>query len=152
VYVETLSSSGQPRGKPLRLSTGLGVTSISVSADGRRLAYAAYTARSNVWSIPIPAGAPVTTAGSTPVTRGNQVIESMRVSRDGRWLVYDSDLLGNANIYRMPLSGGLRRQLTTSTAEEFAPDLSPDGRFVAYHSWRTGTRDIEVEGAGRRPS
>ena len=145
VYVETLSSSGQPRGKPLRLSTGLGVTSISVSADGRRLAYAAYTARSNVWSIPIPAGAPVTTAGSTPVTRGNQVIESMRVSRDGRWLVYDSDLLGNANIYRMPLSGGPPEQLTTSTAEEFAPDLSPDGRFVAYHSWRTGTRDIEVK-------
>jgi Tol biopolymer transport system component len=147
VYVVTLSSSGKPRGTPQRLSTGLGATSISLSADGRRLAYAAYNARSNVWSLPIPQGAegPVTTAGATPVTRGNQVIESMRVSHDGRWLVYDSDVLGNANIYRMPLGGGAPEQLTTNTAEEFAPDLSPDGRYVAYHSWRTGTRDIEVK-------
>jgi Tol biopolymer transport system component len=145
VYVVTLSSSGQLRGKPQRLSTGLGATAISLSADGRRLAYAAYTARSNIWSLPIPAGTPVTTNEATPVTRGNQVIESMSVSRDRRWLVYDSDLLGNANIYRVPLAGGVAEQLTSNPAEEFAPDLSPDGRYVAYHSWRSGTRDIEVK-------
>ncbi len=145
VYAVTLTSSGRPRGEPERLTTGLGCLSISVSGDGRRLAYAVYSARSNIWSLPIPEGGPVTAEAATPVTSGSQVIESMRASRDGRWLLYDSDLRGNSDIYRIPLDGGQPEQLTNDLADEFAPDLSPDGRSVAYHSWRTGTRDIEVK-------
>ena len=92
VYAVSLSSrSGRPRGEPVRLSTGLGAISISLSADGHKLAYAVYGSRSNIWALPIPAGAPITATGATPLTSGNQVIESMRVSRDGRWLVYDSE-------------------------------------------------------------
>jgi TolB protein len=45
----------------------------------------------------------------------------------------------------MPLSGGQPEQLTSDPADEFAHDLSPDGRAITYHSWRTGTRDIEVK-------
>ncbi len=145
VYAVAVASSGRPRGEPERLTTGLGGLSVSLSADGRRLAYAVYTARSNIWSLPIPEGAPVTTEAATPLTSGNQVIESMRVSRDGRWLLYDSDLRGNADVYRMPVDGGEPEQLTSDPADEFSPDLSPDGRSVAYHSWRTGTRDIEIK-------
>ena len=145
VYAVALSPSGRPRGEPTRLSTGLGAISISLSSDHRRLAYAVYSARSNIQSLPIPAGAPVEANAATPVTTGNQVIESMRVSRDGRWLLYDSNLRGNSDIYRIPLTGGQPEQLTSDPADEFAPDLSPDGRAVAYHSWRSGTRDIEVK-------
>jgi eukaryotic-like serine/threonine-protein kinase len=145
VYAVTVASSGRARGEPRRLTTGLGAISISLSADGRRLAYAVYSARANIWSLPIPGGASVTDAAATPVTTGSQVIESMRVSHDGRWLVYDSDLRGNADIYRIPIDGGQPEQLTSQPADEFAGDLSPDGRAIAYHSWRTGTRDIEVK-------
>ena len=145
VYEIRLSSSGRPRGEPIRLTTGLGATSISLSVDGRRLAYAVYTARANIWSLPIPTAGPVSTAGATQVTRGNQVIEGMRVSRDGRWLLYDSDLRGNADIYRIPLSGGVPEQLTNEPYDQFVPDISPDGSELVYHSWRTGTRDIEVK-------
>ncbi|HTH65382.1 MAG TPA: protein kinase [Gemmatimonadales bacterium] len=145
VYAMSLSSSGRSRGALTRLTTGLGAISISLSADGRRLAYAVYTARANIWSLPIPSGAPITADRAVPVTSGNQVIESMHVSLDGRWLLYDSDLHGNSDIYRMPLSGGSAEQLTDDPADEFAPDLSPDGRAITYHSWRTGTRDIEVK-------
>jgi Tol biopolymer transport system component len=73
------------------------------------------------------------------------VIEAMHVSPDGRWLLYDSDLRGNSDIYRIPVSGGPAEQLTDDPADEFAADLSPDGKAVTYHSWRTGTRDIEVK-------
>jgi Tol biopolymer transport system component len=73
------------------------------------------------------------------------VIEAMHVSRDGRWLLYDSDLRGNSDIYRIPVTGGAAEQLTDGPADEFAGDLSPDGRAITYHSWRTGTRDIEVK-------
>jgi Tol biopolymer transport system component len=145
IYAITLSSSGRPRGEPARLTTGLGAISISLAADGRRLAYAIYSARANIWSLPIPSGAPTSPNAATAVTNGSQVIEGMRVSRDGHWLVFDSDLRGNADIYRVPVSGGQPEQLTSDPADEFAPDLSPDGRAITYHSWRTGTRDIEVK-------
>jgi serine/threonine-protein kinase len=145
VYAISLTSSGRPRGVPARLTTGLGAISISLSADGHRLAYAVYAARANIWSLAIPTGVPTTTDAATQRTSGTQVIEAMRVSRDGRWLVYDSDLRGNSDIYRIPVGGGQPEQLTNDPADEFAPDLSPDGRSVAYHSWRTGTRDIEVK-------
>ena len=145
IYAVTLSRSGRPRGEPVRLTTGLGAVSISLSADGARLAYAVYAARANIWSLPIPDGAPADIREATPLTSGSQVIESIRVSRDGRWLLYDSDVRGNADIYRLPLGGGPPEQLTSEPADEFAPDLSPDGRAIAYHSWRNGTRDIEVK-------
>src|SRR5438067_6429375 len=45
----------------------------------------------------------------------------------------------------LPISGGPPEQLTTEQFDEFAADLSPDGRFVAYHTFRTGSRDIEVK-------
>ena len=145
VYAMTLASSGRPHGPLNRLTTGLGAISISLSADGRRLAYAVYSARANIWSLPIPLGAPITADRAIPLTSGSQVIEAMHVSRDGRWLLYDSNLRGNSDIYRIPLGGGPAEQLTDDPADEFAADLSPDGRAITYHSWRTGTRDIEVK-------
>jgi Tol biopolymer transport system component len=110
VYAKSLSSSGQSQGTVTRLTTGLAAISISLSADGRRLAYAVYSARANVWSLPIPSGAPITADRAIPVTSGNQVIEAMHVSRDGRWLLYDSDLRGNSDIYRIPVNGGPAEQ------------------------------------------
>jgi TolB protein len=45
----------------------------------------------------------------------------------------------------MPIAGGAVERLTTDPAAEFAPDLSPDGREVAFHSFRSGSRDIFVK-------
>ena len=143
IYAVIIESSGQPRGVPVRVTTGLGASSFALNADGTRLSYTLYTARSNIWSLPIAAAARPSEA--TPLSSGSQVIEALRVSADGRWLLYDSDRLGNADAYRMPVGGGEAEQLTSDPADEFAPDLSPDGRWLTYHSWRSGTRDIEVK-------
>jgi Tol biopolymer transport system component len=145
VYAQSISSSGRSQGPLTRLTTGLGAISMSLSGDGRKLAYAVYSARANIWSLPNPSGAPITADGATPVTSGTQVIEAMHVSSDGRWLLYDSDLRGNSDIYRIPVNGGPAEQLTDGPADEFSGDLSPDGKAITYHSWRTGTRDIEVK-------
>jgi serine/threonine-protein kinase len=145
VYAISLGSSGKVRGQPARVTTGLGATSVSLSGDGRRLAYAVYSARANIWSVPIPSSGSVSAESATPVTTGNQVIEAIRVSSDGRWLLYDSNLQGNSDIFRLPIGDGPSEQLTTDPVDEFAADLSPDGRTLAYHTWRTGTRDIEVK-------
>ena len=150
VYVVNLSSSGQPRGTALRLTTGLNAKTISISSDEKRLAYTVYTARANIWSAPIPANPPpggvtLTAANATAVTRGSQVIQGMRVSPDGRWILYDSDLRGHSDLYRMPIDGGTPEVLLSDSVDEFAPDLSPDGTTIVFHSFRSGTRGIETK-------
>jgi len=144
LYAVGINSSGGARGEAERLTTGLGAISISLSGDGSRLVHAAYTASSNLYVVPIPAGAPVTAATATALTTGNQVIEAVSISPDGRWIVYDSNLGGRSHIWRIPIGGGQAQQLTNGPADEFVGDLSPDGKQLAYHSWRRGTRDIEV--------
>jgi serine/threonine-protein kinase len=148
VYTVGIGADGHPRGDPQRLTVGAGVQSLSLSGDGKRIAYSVYSAKSNVWSLPVPTGVPVNTDAAVQVTIGSQVIESMQVSRDGKWLLYDSNRNGNSDIYRVAIGsapGATAETLTSEPFDEFQPSLSPDGRYVAYHSWRTGSRDIEVK-------
>jgi len=93
----------------------------------------------------VPTGAAVDASRAQPLTSGNQIVESMRVSRDRKWLVFDSTLHLNAEIFRMPIGGGPPERLTTDPADDFAGDLSPDGRELAYHSWRAGSRDVYIK-------
>ncbi|HEU4828559.1 MAG TPA: protein kinase [Gemmatimonadales bacterium] len=145
IYALDLDASGTARGEPVRLTTGLGAHTISLAADGRRIAYAAFSATSNIWALPIPSGGEaVSPYAAEQVTHGNQLVESFTVSPDGQWLLYDSNLAGNADLYRIPAAGGEPERLTTDPSDDFFPDLSPDGREVAFHSWRTGNREIFV--------
>jgi Tol biopolymer transport system component len=151
VYALRITRSGQASGQPVRLSTGLGAQSISISGNGSRFAYAVYSDKANIWSLPLPSRPPSSTAAATPVTTGSQVIEDVRLSRDNRWLYYDSDRAGNADAYRLPVAGGEPERLTTDPSDDFAPDPSPDNREVAFHSWRSGSRDIYVLPLDGRP-
>ena len=145
IYAQRVSGTGHPAGDAIRLTTGLGAHTFSLSADGRRLAYAAYISTSNVWAL-APAGRRVASAADAiRITQGNQTIENVNLSRDGQWLYYDSDLAGNMDLYRLRLATGVSERLNTDPADDFAPWPSPDGREVAFHSWRSGkSRDIYV--------
>ena len=151
VYAQRILRDGRPDGPTTRLTTGLGAQSISLSADGSRLAYALFTATSNIWSLPIPDGTPTSAASAVPLTSGTQIIENVTVSYEGRWLVFDSNVAGNADLYRMPVTGGEPERLTTDPGDDFAPTLSPDGTQVAFHSWRSGSRDLWVQPLDGRP-
>ena len=137
-------SGDRSRGPAIRLTTGLNAHTISLAADGSRLAFASLEIESNAWSIPLPANPPVTASGETQLTFGVQLVETADISSDGRWLVYDSDLGGNADLYRMALPNGTPERLTTDPSDDFFPDISPNGKEIAFHSWRGGSRDIYV--------
>ncbi len=113
IYSVDVSDDGHVRGEAARVTTGLGAQSIAFSTDRRRLAYAAYSARANLWSMPIPSRGPVDISRATPLTSGNQIVEMMRMSPDGKWVLYDSTLHGNADIFRIPTGGGPAERLTT---------------------------------------
>ena len=144
IYLVDVGARGV-RGAARRVTTGLNVQSIAFAASFDRLTYVTSAIRANIWSLPIPAGAPVDAASADAVTSSNQIVESITVSADGKWLMFDSTLHLNAEILRLPLDGGAAERLTTDPAEDFAPHLSPDGRTLAFHSWRTGSRDIYVQ-------
>ena len=145
IYSTEITEAGAVRGDPIRVTTGLGAYSIAFSINGRQLAYAAYTSRSNIWSVPLPSHGTVDLSSGRAVTKGTQTIEAMRVTRDGRWLLYDSNLHGNFDIFRVSLGDERVERLTTDPDDQFAPDLSADGQSLAYHSWRTRSRDIFVK-------
>jgi Tol biopolymer transport system component len=144
VYAVPIARGGGTAGDPVRLTVGLGAHSFSLSPDGSRLAYALFQETANLWSLPLPSDPSGARAQPTQITTGRQVIENMCLSRDGQWLVYDSDLAGSDDIYRMRLPAGVPERITLDPSDDFAPDLSPDGRQVAFHSWRSGSRDIYV--------
>jgi Tol biopolymer transport system component len=146
VYAVDVQADGRAGSEPCRVSMGLGVHSIALSAGGQRLAYVAYAARSNIWSVPVPSTGTVDASSATAVTAGNQIVEGLKVSRDGRWLVYDSTLFGNSQIFRVPIAGGPAERLTINSVDDFNADLSPDGNTVVYHSFQLGNRDIFTQG------
>ena len=143
IYVLPLRPDGSPRGEPTRVSFGLNVHSFSFDRETRRLTYAVYQERSNLWSLPIPSRPPVNTDGAVQLTSGSEVIEVMRAFQ-GRWVVFESDRQGSPDIYRIPVEGGTLERLTSEPGAEFAATLSPDGSEIAYHSFRDGTRDVFV--------
>jgi serine/threonine-protein kinase len=146
VFAERIAEDGRVRGQPVRLTTGLDAHTISLAANGSRLAYARFEIRSSIWDMPLPRGDGIaTTTGATRLTHANENIESFDVSRDGRWLVYDSDLTGRADIFRVPLSGGEPQRLTSDPTDHFNPSISADDGEVAFHAWTAnGSRDLFV--------
>jgi len=150
VYALDIDRDGEPVGEPRRVTTGLDALTISFSADGERLVYVEYTARANLWSLPI---SDTTASASTApaLTNEDQIVESVTVSPDGQWLVYDSNLFGNSDIFRIPVEGGTPERLTDHPTDDFAGSLSPDGSAIAFHSWRTGSRDVFVQPLDGQP-
>jgi Tol biopolymer transport system component len=60
----------------------------------------------------------------------------------GTQLVYDSDVDGNREIYKIPVTGGLPTRLTNNTAIDADPDWSPDGQKILFASDRGGPMSI----------
>src|SRR5262249_34216809 len=142
VFQLKLSDSGEALGEPLRVTTGLNALSIDLSKDGRELAYSLFLNKANLWSLPIPTTGPISAANARPLTTETQTIEWVSVTRDGKWIAFDSNRSGNQDIYRMLRSGGPPEQLTMDPHDDFAPSWSPDKKSIAFHSFRNGNRDI----------
>ena len=104
--------------------------------------------RANIWTAPISATATTSYSAMRPVTRENQRVEGVALSPDGKWLAYDANRRGNADVFRMPAAGGDPVQLTSDAGDDFEPAWSPDGKHLAFYSTRFGSRDVFTMTAG----
>jgi serine/threonine-protein kinase len=145
IYMLRLRRNGEPEAVPARITTGLNPDRLSLSADGRRLAWSVFSETANIRSIAVQVRDSVPLSEAPLLTSGNQIVEAVgNISPDGEWLYYHSDRSGNPDLWRIQVAGGHPVQLTTDPAGDFAPQVSPDGKEVVFHSLRTGSRQIFV--------
>ncbi|HEX7919171.1 MAG TPA: hypothetical protein VF454_07195, partial [Gemmatimonadales bacterium] len=144
IYQLDLRSDGTPRDAPRRISTGLDPEHLSLSRDGKKLAYSKLTESSNIWSLPRTPRSPRPLSEAHPVTTGARVIENFSISNDGVWLYFDSDQRGITHLYRKPLRGGPETQLTFEGSGDYAPRVSADGSEIAFHAQRGPGPDRDV--------
>jgi serine/threonine-protein kinase len=73
-------------------------------------------------------------------------IDEAEWSRDGRWLVYRTGTVaGVRDIFARRVEGDTTRvTVAAGVADEYAPALSPDGRWIAYASVESGQEEVYV--------
>jgi len=113
-----------------------GVAEVSVSPDGRRVAYAVSTAvmegdRSEWLSqvyVSSAAGGP-----AVQLTRGDKSATNPAWSVDGQWIAFLTPRAGpKSNLWRIPVDGGEAEQITDEKGGLTAFQWSPDGSQIAF--------------------
>jgi Tol biopolymer transport system component len=132
-------------GEPRRLALPLGSVTVTWMPDGKEIVYAAGQAAGftpSLWKIAVAGGEP----RRLPILGDSGVMPV--VSPSGRRLIYVR-LERDANLWRYdrPERAGdswQTRKLTTSTHMDSSPQISPDGRRIAFASTRSGSTQIWV--------
>ena len=109
-----------------------------VSPDGQTLAYIGLEhvdgrRTTNVWTIPADGGDDV------PVTDDEHADDGSEYSPDGKWIYFNSERPGHAQLFRIPVGGGEAEQLTSDERVNWFPHPAPDGSAIAYVSFPPGT-------------
>jgi eukaryotic-like serine/threonine-protein kinase len=134
--------SGRVLSQPEPLTTPSALAGhLSVSADGRRVAYASLERTAPIQTVPFDPGSGTISATPVTVVGGTRFVSWVAPSPDGQWLAYYS--IGNQMDLLISRSDGSgERELTHDPANDRYPSWSPDGRHIAIMSNRSGKNQI----------
>jgi Tol biopolymer transport system component/DNA-binding SARP family transcriptional activator len=141
VYAARITRDGTAASAPVR--AGVAAEWIGLSRD--RLVYAVPARRANIWAVAVPGERLVGLDAARRLTSGNQLIEVVNSAPGSEWIVYDSNVRGNADIYRVKTDGTGSERLTTDSRPEYAGSLSPDGGELAWQRFVAGERHVFVK-------
>jgi eukaryotic-like serine/threonine-protein kinase len=148
-------TSGRPRGEPEPITSPASfATHLSISGDGRLLAYSAILETQNIQKLRLDPVKGEVLGEPVPVTTGSRFWANPDPSPDGAWVVFYSQVGPEGNLYvaRSDGSGGMR-QLTDDPAIDRVPRWSPDGNWIAMFSDRGGELhvwEIRADGSDLR--
>jgi serine/threonine protein kinase/dipeptidyl aminopeptidase/acylaminoacyl peptidase len=129
-----------PEGSARKITNDLNnYGAVSLTADSATLLTTQSEAISNIWIAP---GTDV--ARAKQITTGRNGLYGtggMVWTPDGR-LIYASPVNGNQDIWIMNADGSNQKQLTTDPQPDYAPTISPDGRYIIFVSNRAGMPSI----------
>ena len=137
-----VGSRGAASGNPEQLTTGAGDdVSPTIAPDSSRLVFAVRGVNSDLWRLPVNPATGATAGAAQPVVMTTRVESRGAWSPDGRSVAFNSDRLGEMNIW-LRGSDGTERQLTRGPGGDYQPAWSPDGSRVVFFSARSGNADI----------
>jgi serine/threonine protein kinase/Tol biopolymer transport system component len=146
--------SGEVRGLPEPVtSSPLSLGLLSLSRDGRKIAYGTNESRSNLERIPLDPARGEVTGDPVRVTQGSRAVRSAATSPDGRWITFDTSF-PQEDLFIVRPDGTGQRQLTDDAARDRLPRWSPDGSRILFYSDRGGAYGawtIRPDGSGLAP-
>jgi TolB protein len=110
-----------------------------LSFDGRLMGISHHAAEdggaSIIYRLPATGGTP-----TRVTTRGPSYLHGW--SPDGRWLVYTGIRADEADVYKIPVTGGDEIRLTSAPGLDDGPEFTPDGAYIYFNSSRSGRMQI----------
>jgi Tol biopolymer transport system component/DNA-binding winged helix-turn-helix (wHTH) protein len=148
LYLLRLTADLKPQGEPQRLTNyNRQIGSPVWTPDGRTILFSRHERGGlhSFWRLKIGGS-----RGIEPVPIPAENSYALALSPQGNRIVYTRDS-ENVNIWRVDLTSTGNQQRSgsiqpwvTSTLIEDNPQISPDGKYIAYQSWRSGTAEIWV--------
>jgi serine/threonine-protein kinase len=134
---------GAPTGSAEQLTTGAGDDiEPTLAPDGSRLAFAVRGINSDLWRLPVSPTTGQAIGAPEPVVSTTRVESRGAWSPDGRAIAFNSDRLGEMNIWLRNVADSTERQLTNGPGGDYQPNWSPDGKSIVFFSARGGAVDI----------
>jgi Tol biopolymer transport system component len=139
-----VSVSGvQASSPPEQLTTGAGDdVQPALAPAGGAIAFTVRGINSDIWRLPVSPETGKTTGAPEPVVATTREESRGAWSPDGRTIAFNSDRLGEMNLWLREVPGGAERQLTSGPGGDYQPNWAPDGRTIAFFSARNGNADI----------
>ena len=150
LWQQRLATDGTPEGDPSPVTVGVGMRDAVFSPDGRKLAYSRGRPVANVWRVPILPDREAGWEDAEQLTVDEAYSRRSGCSRMANDSIISSDWGGGADLWMATVGGRDKVQLTTDRGPDQAAQVSPDGRHIAFHSYRRNNYDIWVTIPPRR--
>jgi eukaryotic-like serine/threonine-protein kinase len=138
--------SGQVRGEPEPVPTPSPDSShISLSANGRKLAYVQYAFAANIFKVRFDSESEIATGEPVPITQGPRMATRPALSLDGQWLAFNT-WSKQEDLFVVQTNGSGLRELTNDVYQDRGPRWAPDGKRLAFFSNRSGKYEAWIIG------
>ena len=132
-------------GRPERLTTGVGKqTDVTLSPDGKKLAFTARTERVRIWSLPFDAAAGTVQGEGDPITSAGMDAFQPGLSPDGSTLVYVTARAEKFQLRQLSLKDGRETILFDDQFVRSGPRWLRDGSGLAYTLWDPNKREGSI--------